>query len=45
MIDQLHKFTETYKNEENHKLKQVKNLKEELQRINLQIFEREKDID
>ncbi len=44
-VDQLKKFSDTYKSEENQQLKSIKQLNEDIQRTNLQIVEKERQLD
>lgn len=44
-VDQLKKFSDTYKSEENQQLKNIKQLNEDIQRTNLQIVEKERQLD
>ena len=44
-IEQLNKFSDTYKNDENHALKKIKQINDEIQRANLQIVEKERVLD
>lgn len=44
-IEQLNRFADTYKSDENQALRHIKSLKEDLQRVTLQIVEKERAIE
>lgn len=45
VIDQINKFSDTYKSDENEALRHIKNIKEDIQRQTLQIVEKERIVD
>ena len=45
IVDQIQKYTDTYKSDENAALKSIKFIKDETSRITLQIYDKEKDLE
>ncbi len=45
IVDQIQKYTDTYKSDENAALKSIKFIKDETSRIGLQIYDKEKDLE